>query len=431
MNLLDILKSRNLKPQTKKAKTNEYCSPCPKCGGNDRFVIWPDENRWYCRHCDEGGNLVNFFMIIDGMNEQQALEQYFICQGKSITDATDAARLAIKKQAGDPQRTYTAIRREKKAATHTKKSSKVDAQAWLEKAAALVEWAHKQLLSNQEQLDWLHNERGLSLETVKRCKLGWNPTTLYRDRNEWGLSESLHKVTGKPQKLWIPGGLIIPGYDAGGNLARIKIRTGGDIKYVLLSGSEIGAAFYGDRSLQAFAVVESELDAILLYQLAPDLVCPVSSGSAAIRPDAAALELIGGHKCLLMLDNDDAGVKAILNIWLDLPDAKSWILLARHGKDVTEAFKNGVDVRQIVEAGLVDDDILAVTPTPEPLAERELTADEQTQLINKAYERQCNRPDPQLSALINEMESADGNNVEFMQVLIKINTFFARADQGK
>jgi DNA primase len=427
MNILDVLKSRNIAPEAKKGATaNEFSSPCPKCGGNDRFLTWPDENRWHCRQCNTGGNLVAFFMFADGMNELEALEQYFICQGKSATDAADAAKLAIKKQAGDPQRTYTAIRREKKHTTHTKKSSKIDAGLWLEKAATLIEWAHLQLLNNQEQLSWLQNERGLTLTTIKRCKIGWNPTTLYRDRVEWGLTESLHKVTGKPKKLWIPAGLIIPGYDASGNLARIKIRTGGDVKYVLLSGSDTGAAFYGDKSLQAFAVVESELDAILLGQLAPDLVCPLSSGSASIKPDAAALELIGGHACLLMLDSDDAGIKSIMNIWLDLPGGSPWIIPAKYGKDVTEAYKNGVDVRQFVEAGLVDDDILAVTPTPEPLAERELTADEQTQLINKAYERQCNRPDPQLSALINEMESADGNNVEFMRVLDKINIFFAQ-----
>ena len=426
MNILDVLKSRNIAPEAKKGATaNEFSSPCPKCGGNDRFLTWPDENRWFCRQCNTGGNLVAFFMFADGMNELEALEQFFICQGKSTTDAADAARLAIKKQAGDPQRTYT-IRREKKAATHTKKSSKVDAKVWLEKAAALVEWAHKQLLNNQEQLNWLRNERGLTLTTVKRCKIGWNPSDLYRDRNEWGLTESLHKVTGKPKKLWIPAGLIIPGYDASGNLARIKIRTGGDVKYVLLSGSNTGAAFYGDKNLQAFAVVESELDAILLGQLAPDLVCPLSSGSASIRPDAVALELIGGHKCLLMLDSDDAGIKSVLNIWLDLPGASPWIIPAKYGKDVTEAYKNGVDVRQFVEAGLVDDDILAITPTPEPLARRELTVDEQSQLINKAYERQCSRPDPQLSALIGEMEAADGNNVEFMRVLNKINSFFAQ-----
>lgn len=427
MNIIDVLKSRNIAPEAKKgATTNEFSSPCPKCGGNDRFLTWPDENRWFCRQCNTGGNLVAFFMFADGMNELEALEQFFICQGKSTTDAADAARLAIKKQTGDPQRTYTAIRREKKANTHTKKSSKVDAGLWLEKAATLIEWAHNQLLNNQEQLAWLRDERGLSLETVKRCKLGWNPSDLYRDRNEWGLTESLHKVTCKPKKLWIPAGLIIPGYDASGNLARIKIRTGGDVKYVLLSGSNTGAAFYGDKSLQAFAVVESELDAILLGQLAPDLVCPLSSGSASIRPDAAALELIGGHKCLLMLDSDDAGIKSVLNIWLDLPGASPWIIPAKYGKDVTEAYKNGVDVRQFVDAGLVDDDILAITPTPEPLAVRELTADEQTQLINKAYERQCNRADPQLSALIGEMEAADGNNVEFMRVLNKINSFFAQ-----
>lgn len=428
MNIIDVLKSRNIAPEAKKGATaNEFSSPCPKCGGNDRFLTWPDENRWFCRQCNTGGNLVAFFMFADGMNELEALEQFFICQGKSTTDAADAARLAIKKQAGDPQRTYTAIRREKKADTHTKKSSKVDAGLWLEKAAALVEWAHNQLLNNQEQLSWLRDERGLSLETVKKFKLGWNPETLYRARAQWGLTESLHKISGKPKKLWIPDGLVIPGYDATGNLARIKIRTSGKYKYVLLSGSEVGAAFYGNRELKNFAVVESELDAILLQQLAPDLVCPLSSGSAAISPDKAALDLIGGNKCLLMLDADDAGLKSAENVWLNLPGSKLWIIPAKYGKDVTEALKNGVDLRVIVEAGLMDNSILAVTPMPEPLAEKELSIDEQLEIACKAIERQTNQPDPQLSALIEEMEATGANKVEFARVIHKINSFFAKA----
>ncbi|NCA94429.1 MAG: hypothetical protein EOM84_04585, partial [Sphingobacteriia bacterium] len=84
-NILDILKSRDIEPEAKKgATTNEFSSPCPKCGGCDRFVTWPDTNRWLCRQCNpKGGNLVAFFQLIDGLSELEALEQFFLCQGRN------------------------------------------------------------------------------------------------------------------------------------------------------------------------------------------------------------------------------------------------------------------------------------------------------------------------------------------------------------
>jgi DNA primase len=428
MNILDLLRARNIDAKQKQgATTNEYCSSCPVCGGNDRFLTWPDDNRFYCRQCDQGGNLVAFFKFADGLNEQEALEQFFICQGKSATDAADAAELAIKKQAGNSMaKIKTPIRRNRKPNTRTKKTSKVDANLWLQKAETLIEWAHKQLLDNQERLNWLKNERGLTLDTIKRHKIGYNPTDLYRGRNEWGLHEALHNITGKPKKLWIPGGIVLPGYNAKGNLSRVKIRTGGKIKYVLLSGSEIEAAFYGDRALNKFAIVESELDAILLQQIASDIVCPIASGSSAMRPDAATLELIGDSTCLLMFDADEAGIKAASNTWIkELSGAEYWILPAKHGKDCTEAHQKGIDLRLIIQAGL-DNNTLAITPEPEPLAEKELSETEQTEIINKALAHHYKSPDPILSELIAEMDVADGNNTELNKVLNKISSFFAQ-----
>ena len=33
---------------------NEVHSPCPRCGGNDRFIIW-QHGRFLCRQCDFAG----------------------------------------------------------------------------------------------------------------------------------------------------------------------------------------------------------------------------------------------------------------------------------------------------------------------------------------------------------------------------------------
>jgi len=36
-------------------RTGEYCSSCPKCGGEDRFIFWPEVGNYYCRRCEIKG----------------------------------------------------------------------------------------------------------------------------------------------------------------------------------------------------------------------------------------------------------------------------------------------------------------------------------------------------------------------------------------
>ncbi|MES2344647.1 MAG: primase-helicase zinc-binding domain-containing protein [Chlamydiota bacterium] len=38
----------------------EYHSPCPKCGGKDRFIIWKETGRYWCRQCDLKGDSIQF-----------------------------------------------------------------------------------------------------------------------------------------------------------------------------------------------------------------------------------------------------------------------------------------------------------------------------------------------------------------------------------
>ncbi len=45
--LPDILPSTNLKKESE----TSYSGPCPKCGGNDRFVYKTDSKRFWCRGC--------------------------------------------------------------------------------------------------------------------------------------------------------------------------------------------------------------------------------------------------------------------------------------------------------------------------------------------------------------------------------------------
>ena len=61
------------------AATNggEYCSPCPACGGNDRFIVWPNKGengRYWCRQCRKKGDLIDFLRWQKGMSFKEACE---------------------------------------------------------------------------------------------------------------------------------------------------------------------------------------------------------------------------------------------------------------------------------------------------------------------------------------------------------------------
>jgi len=57
VDLLDL--TRRDTPLRRVASTDggEWAGPCPRCGGRDRFRVWPNHpsgrGRWFCRQCHE------------------------------------------------------------------------------------------------------------------------------------------------------------------------------------------------------------------------------------------------------------------------------------------------------------------------------------------------------------------------------------------
>ena len=238
------------------------------------------------------------------------------------------------------------------AASWQPKESTLPGDHWATKAGQFVEWAEQQLWNTdqgKETLSWLHG-RGLTDQTVKTFRLGWNPQAWWRKRESWGLPTAL-KDDGKPKKLWLPLGLVIPKID-GDQIVRLRIRQpSGDPRYYLVPGSDIGPLVIPGGP--ACIVVESELDAILLHQEAGDLATMIALGSASIRPDQAAAPIL--HQAgtiLLALDADEAGAKSAWGWWHEhFPKAKRWPTI--NGKDPSEARQNGLDLRAWVKAGLL------------------------------------------------------------------------------
>jgi len=100
-------------------------------------------------------------------------------------------------------------------------------------------------------------------------------------------------------------------------------------------------------------VVESELDGLLVFQEAGDLAAIVALGSAMTKPDPAAHQLLENSETIMVsLDCDDAGAKAAWGFWLTTygDKVKRWPCIM--GKDPSEAWQNGLDIRSWIAAGI-------------------------------------------------------------------------------
>mgnify|MGYP002347571419 CR=1 FL=1 len=328
MTILDLIQNEMKRVGAKDG--GEYHGPCPLCGGTDRFHVWPGQGEhgtWWCRGCNKGGDAIQYLREVDGMGYKQA-----------------CARLGVDAKEQDP---YT-VPPVKPVSTFTPAVIMAPAEKWAEKAGNFVAHCHQALLDNPVKRAWLA-ERGINQKTAEKYQLGWNEKDFWRERSAWGLPEEL-KPDGKPKKLWIPAGLVIP-WQMDGSVHRLRIRRDeGEPRYYVVPGS--GRSPLISRSdASAYVVVESELDAILLDAVAGDLVGCIAQGNSTARPDQSTWQpLQQALQVLVSLDTDDAGAKA--SIWWkqQLQNVKRWPVVG--GKDPGDAFRAGIDLRVWIQAGL-------------------------------------------------------------------------------
>lgn len=100
-------------------------------------------------------------------------------------------------------------------------------------------------------------------------------------------------------------------------------------------------------------VVESDLDAMLLWQKVDDMVGIVSLGSLSPPEVKTAVLLRQARIVLVALDNDQHGVQRAWEWWpKHFPNSRRWPIPKKYGKDPGEAFMNGFDLRTWIKAGI-------------------------------------------------------------------------------
>jgi DNA primase len=235
---------------------------------------------------------------------------------------------------------------------------------WQAKARKLVDDSVHNLwdIYDKLALDFLIKKRGLTEATIKEFSLGCILFDQREPAPEWGLEEVL-KDAGKAKKLWFPRGHVIP-LCTGDQVLRVRIRrpkSAGDPRFFLVRGSDTRAMILGtDKPVSI--VVESELDALLLYQEVGALVNVVALGSAQIRPDQQTADLFNQSQLILVsLDADPAGAAESWGWWKKhYLQARRWPPLG--GKDIGDMLAAGVNIRTWIEAGLTEYKDVAAQP---------------------------------------------------------------------
>lgn len=359
MNIIDLVRDDVGEGKVVRQASGEWASPCPACGGNDRFRIFPeqgDHGTYWCRAENKGGDLIQYLRDFRGMTYRDA------CALAGVDPASSYRPLSAPPRKGSAREVPT-------FKTHADPM-----QLWQEKAQSFVATAHQRLLANPPMLAYLAS-RGISLSAVKRCRLGYNPQSEYRSRESWGLEEEL-KDNGKPKRLWFPKGIVIP-YWRGGVLQRIKIRqdNGFDFgpRYYMVPGSN-SAPMCLNPGARAFVVVEAELDAIACWDATTAAglqdVGAVGMGTLGGKPDEWLHAMLAGSLCILnALDVErvepeadtpearkEAERKELMQArqrdWWQrtYPHAERWPVPA--GKDPGEAVALGVPLDKWILAGL-------------------------------------------------------------------------------
>lgn len=328
MNILDLAYKYGLNP--KKVTGNEYHSPCPWCGGRDRFIIKLNENggTFWCRQCKKSGGTIKFLMEYDKKTSKEACEILGLQQQHYFKprSANDIKPIGLQENKFIP--------REIKPPGHI----------WRASAVSFIQYTAKQLLDNPEQLEYL-NSRGISKDTAIKFSLGYNPEASYRDAARWGQEEG---------KIYMPIGIVIP-------IIRNNIPYGITIRkdeggYHHIKGSVTTPMVFGNN-IEYIIIVESYLDAIMLSQEAGELITAIAIGGAQTKPDTGIMLLLNNAAqiqvaldCSTEEKKETAGPTAWLWWKKNFPQAIR--RLAVEGKDPGDDFKKGVSIKAWVVAEL-------------------------------------------------------------------------------
>ena len=73
---MNLPKIETLVENLQKKTKNESSAKCPACGGVDRFCVFTESQRYWCRQCDIKGDILDFHAMYNGITTQEFIRSY-------------------------------------------------------------------------------------------------------------------------------------------------------------------------------------------------------------------------------------------------------------------------------------------------------------------------------------------------------------------
>lgn len=254
----------------------------------------PDQQSYRCFGCGARGDALTWVMARNGWPFREALAYLANLVGVPMTAGTVRPAQA---RGRTPRPTPPAPPVVPPDAT------------WQARARLILERAQAVLWSDAGDVGRAYlRARGLQESTLRAWGLGWCPRDVFDPPEHWGL-------TGK--RIYVPRGVVIPHF-VDDELWALKVRRFvSDVPATADNGGKYGGprggqiALYGAERLQGnrpLFIVEAELDVLLLWQAAGDLVDVVAlAGAGRTLPAQWLAQLLPYTHIFAALDADKAG----------------------------------------------------------------------------------------------------------------------------
>lgn len=328
-NILAYFPAGQMKPKG----PHEFAGPCPLCGGDDRFIVWPDRPRggaFLCRKCGASGDGIAFLMQRDGLTYAEACAALEIEPKHTTTSLLSARRVHARTHPAHPVQ----------VAPVPPAPAVLPCKEWMASAAAFVDDCQRGLDCIPAAVVEFCLRRGITLDSAAAHGLGWNASDRYVPRAAWGLPDGKDKDGNPLTKLLLPAGLVIATRRRVG-VVGLTLRcldedrqTKGRAKYRQISGSA-NVPFVAGRAGAPLLLLESALDAVLAVQEGKGQIAALAFMGSTKPADADTDQFIKQAPLLLAApDCDEAGAKAWARWSATYPHAHFAPVL--HGKDIGE-----------------------------------------------------------------------------------------------
>lgn len=284
---LDLLGEveKDLGPGKKSGRWVQFSCPFPGHAHGDKnpsLGITPENGRFFCFTCGAKGDVITW------------LHDYRRLSWREIHDLGDSGNLP-------PARPRPPIPAPDPAPICPPPA------AWQARGLGFVAECEGHLWGPEgaRALAYLMAVRGLTAETIKAFRLGYNLADAWQDRRSWGLAAS-------NKGLWLPRAIVIPWLIDGALWAVNMRRPAGNPKYYKIAGSQ-SALFNADglRGADLLLLTEGEFDCMIAAQEMGDVCGVATLGSASKKLDLTTwgVALLGPTAILAAYDPDAAGGK--------------------------------------------------------------------------------------------------------------------------